>query len=635
MAATTTAAPAGGAAASEIFIAAGIAAVYFGITGWVLLRERTGHPTLIGRGAARLGERVGLPVWAVVPSLGLLPVWLLAGFGVYWDVPIHMQKGRDEGPLANPSHYPIYLVLLFLACMGVGIMALARTPLPKHTLRLAPGWRVPFSAVLLTIAGFIAVLGFPADDAWHRWFGQDVTEWGPTHVMMIGGAITSPFCLPLLFAEARQVGARLLSGPRARWWFGYAFSICMLPFAFLMEFDLGLPQFPASTEFMIFGFIMTWTCVATRIWFGRGGALYTLFWWWFAHVFLVLIIVPLPGILTIRFLSAIPIAVIVEFVALAFGVRRGGTRLVPFAVVSGLLGGTVGLYLEWLWSKAFMPAPQPFNSSALPFLLTVGTLASIGGGLFALWHVRRTLDIAGDDQVEAAGFTIPASYRRFGLAGFGLFVVLMGLFMMPAASAPVPAKVTFDHVTGGQQECPGAMERCEAYVTLTFQGKDRAKDAIWFTGFAWQGWRKGLDAADIPKDPIQGIPGVIRTEMVPTGTPGQYRSADPMPLYGGWKTMIRIHEAPRTMMTWVLAMPDDPALKSARGRMIHTTNGEVVSSSFEPKMLQRERKDNIPTWLFNTANGLVLGSWVLVLLLFGWCYNGAAGQRRGRSTVEA
>ena len=24
----------------------------------------------------------------------------------------------------------------------------------------------------------------------HRLFGQDVTEWGPTHVMMIGGAVT-------------------------------------------------------------------------------------------------------------------------------------------------------------------------------------------------------------------------------------------------------------------------------------------------------------------------------------------------------------------------------------------------------------------------------------------------------------
>ena len=33
-----------------------------------------------------------------------------------------------------------------------------------------------------------ALVGFPLDDGWHRLFGQDVTLWGPTHLMLIGGA---------------------------------------------------------------------------------------------------------------------------------------------------------------------------------------------------------------------------------------------------------------------------------------------------------------------------------------------------------------------------------------------------------------------------------------------------------------
>ena len=33
-----------------------------------------------------------------------------------------------------------------------------------------------------------ALAGFPLDDIWHRLFGQDVTLWGPTHLMLIGGA---------------------------------------------------------------------------------------------------------------------------------------------------------------------------------------------------------------------------------------------------------------------------------------------------------------------------------------------------------------------------------------------------------------------------------------------------------------
>ena len=36
--------------------------------------------------------------------------------------------------------------------------------------------------------GAFALIGFPLDDVWHRIFGQDVTLWGPTHLMLIGGA---------------------------------------------------------------------------------------------------------------------------------------------------------------------------------------------------------------------------------------------------------------------------------------------------------------------------------------------------------------------------------------------------------------------------------------------------------------
>ena len=41
----------------------------------------------------------------------------------------------------------------------------------------------------MTAAGGFALIGFPLDDVWHRLFGQDVTLWGPTHLMLIGGAV--------------------------------------------------------------------------------------------------------------------------------------------------------------------------------------------------------------------------------------------------------------------------------------------------------------------------------------------------------------------------------------------------------------------------------------------------------------
>ena len=60
--------------------------------------------------------------------------------------------------------------------------------------------------------GLYALLGFPLDDIWHRIFGQDVTLWGPTHLMMIGGAGFST--LAALYPRAR--GPQAIGRRRAR-----------------------------------------------------------------------------------------------------------------------------------------------------------------------------------------------------------------------------------------------------------------------------------------------------------------------------------------------------------------------------------------------------------------------------------
>ena len=38
-------------------------------------------------------------------------------------------------------------------------------------------------------AAAFALIGFPLDDIWHRIFGQDVTLWGPTHLVLFGAAV--------------------------------------------------------------------------------------------------------------------------------------------------------------------------------------------------------------------------------------------------------------------------------------------------------------------------------------------------------------------------------------------------------------------------------------------------------------
>jgi len=49
------------------------------------------------------------------------------------------------------------------------------------------------------------VLGFPTDDLWHEVFGQDVTLWGPTHLVLLTGGQLTIVCILGLLVEARAV----------------------------------------------------------------------------------------------------------------------------------------------------------------------------------------------------------------------------------------------------------------------------------------------------------------------------------------------------------------------------------------------------------------------------------------------
>ncbi|MFL6022605.1 MAG: hypothetical protein ACJ72O_04635, partial [Marmoricola sp.] len=439
---------AGGAAFGEILIAAAMVGAVMLAFGWVVLRERTGHTTLVGRLADRLSEIDGLPRWVGLPMYLLLAALLCAAFGVWWDVPIHMQNGRDQGPLANPSHYFILFGILGFTHAGVLSMGLARDPLPRRTVRLTNTWRVPMGSLVILGAGQIALLGFPADDVWHRLFGQDVTEWGPTHVMMIGGAVTCILGIPLLLAEAYQVGAAGTRTTIGRLRSTLALALCFIPVAFLMEFDLGVPQYPAATQFIIAGFIFTWIPVAVRSWFGPGGALFAAVVYLGVHAYLYLTVAALPNVLTARFLLFVPAAVLVELVALVLPPAR---RALAFALVSGLAVGTLGMLAEYAWSKKFMPLPQPIDAGALPLMLTVATCAGLGGGLLALWHVARLRDV---ESPVAAAPRAGSAFRWTGLAGVGIALVLMGYFAPPRAGHEhIQASIALDNACDGTQKC--------------------------------------------------------------------------------------------------------------------------------------------------------------------------------------
>lgn len=216
--------------------------------------------------------------------------------------------------------------------------------------------------------------------------------------------------------------------------------------------------------------------------------------------------------------------------------------------------------------------------------------------------------------------------RWTGLAGVGIAVAV------PAAVAPPSAG--HDDITGTvglSRDCDGG-GRCLARVTVQLQPSDAADDAVWFYALSWQGRGPRADAVDPPVDPAAGAPGIMRVALEPTGTPGEYRTAEELPMYGHWKSMLRLHLAPATMVVLPLHAPDDPAIAGPRGREVLVHDGDTVPLVGEKRFLQRETRDDVPSWLSRAGYGLVIASWLGLLLFFGWSYRYAA--RPAATAVE-
>ncbi|MGN6586188.1 MAG: hypothetical protein ACTHKT_01795, partial [Solirubrobacterales bacterium] len=97
--------PAGGAELGQIVIATVAAMIVTSALLYLGLGHRTGRVKILQR-LADHGEKVsGFPGWVAFPSAVATVSLLTAVFGMYWDISIHIDNGRDPGPLANPAHY--------------------------------------------------------------------------------------------------------------------------------------------------------------------------------------------------------------------------------------------------------------------------------------------------------------------------------------------------------------------------------------------------------------------------------------------------------------------------------------------------------------------------------------------------
>ena len=72
---------------------------------------------------------------------------LVAVLGMYWDISLHIDNGRDPGPLANPAHYLILVGLYGVLVAGVMSIVLSGTERPAKTaIHLGGDWWAPSAA---------------------------------------------------------------------------------------------------------------------------------------------------------------------------------------------------------------------------------------------------------------------------------------------------------------------------------------------------------------------------------------------------------------------------------------------------------------------------------------------------------
>src|SRR3954469_5652501 len=377
--------PAGGAATSDVIYAtAGAVVVTILLLGPILLYKQGRFPAL-----GRLGDfderATGLPGWAALPGSFLAIVLLVAVFGMYWDISLHIDQGRDPGPLANPAHYFILAGLFGVFTAGVLGLALPKKP-TRTSYRLAPGWYAPVGALMITICGASSLLAFPLDDIWHRIFGQDVTLWGPTHLMLIGGASLSVLGAWALHAEGDEE-RRAANRPLPRW---TRVREIVLAGAFLVglstfqaEFDFGVPQFALALQPTLIMLAAGIGLVTARIRVGPGGAIAALLVYLALRGTLTLLIGPLFGEITPHFPPYVVEALVVEGAALLY--LRGepaAERPITFGALAGAGIGTIGLAAEWGFSHIWVVNPWPaslFPEGAITGLIAAGAGGRVGG----------------------------------------------------------------------------------------------------------------------------------------------------------------------------------------------------------------------------------------------------------------
>lgn len=551
--------PAGGGETGQVIIgtvgAAIVTAAIFGL----VLAHRSGRTQLLSRAGALAERQTGLPGWCAVPLTVLSTSLIVAMFGMYWDIATHIDAGRDEGPFANASHYLILVGLFGVFAAGLIAVFMPTERPSRSAVRLPAGWHAPLGGVLITLCAIISLSAFPLDDLWHRIFGQDVTLYGPTHLVLFGGAALSVVGGLVLLTEglrARPSPAHG-AGKRKLLMAGFAGAFLIALSTFQGEYDYAVPQFKLVLHPVLLMIAASIALVTARVYVGKGGALAAALFFIVIRGLLSLLVTPTFGHTGLHFPLYLVEAAVVEIVALRIDPRR----TIAFGLAAGAAIGTLGLAAEWGWSYVWWTIEWP--ATLLPEAVIAGLVAALAGAVLGSLIGNGLRPDRPPERPTRLGFAAAAAVALVAVLAYAVPVT---------EGERLRADVELTEVQGPPER--------EVHVTARLDPADGADDAHWLVSTAWQG-EEGRSVVD----PLEEI------------SPGVWRTTKPVPVYGSWKASLRLHKG-HAVQGMPIFFPEDAAIPAKAIPASASFSREFVR---DKQLLQREQKAGVSPALTTIA----------------------------------
>ena len=268
-------------------------------------------------------------------------------------------------------------------------------------------------------------------------------------------------------------------------------------------------------------------------------------------------------------------AACVELAALVISTRR----VYAFGALAGVLIGTVGFAAEYAWSHIWMPVPWPEGlvAEAIVPVLTTAVAAGVLGGFIG-------------GSFAAAGSAAGCDRRRWlrPPPRWSRSRSRLGLDVGDQTPGGWSARVSLDTVNGGPERTANA--------TIRIDPPQAADDAYWLNAISWQGGDK-----------------LVLDDLRQTA-PGTWQTTEPLPVYGTWKTLIRLHRD-NVLAGVPIYMPEDTAIPA---KAIPAKANFARPFVDETQILQREQKGDVPGYLVALAYGVVAAIVCGLIALLGW-----------------